>query len=168
MINIITIIQICYSLLLLMSSSKLFIANTVCCEKHLPICDMFIMIKLTVHSHMYKISPFWIHSNTVIFINLGHLNRPLFRFAHLRMNGVELKWAYLYTYRVITLQFKEEVGKKFSAPFEQLCLIFAGKILKDGETLAQHGIKDGLTVHLVIKSSNRVNIITKRSAKSII
>lgn len=78
------------------------------------------------------------------------------------MNGVKLKWAYLYTNSVITLQFKEEVGKKFSAPFEQLCLIFAGKILKDGETLAQHGIKDGLTVHLVIKSSNRVSIITKR------
>lgn len=52
-------------------------------------------------------------------------------------------------------EFKEEVGKKFSAPIEQLCLIFAGKILKDGDTLAQHGIKDGLTVHLVIKSSNR-------------
>ncbi|XP_061172215.1 ubiquilin-1-like [Saccostrea echinata] len=52
-------------------------------------------------------------------------------------------------------EFKEEVGKKFSAPIEQLCLIFAGKILKDGETLSQHGIKDGLTVHLVIKSSNR-------------
>nr|XP_022332282.1 ubiquilin-1-like [Crassostrea virginica] len=52
-------------------------------------------------------------------------------------------------------EFKEEVAKKFTAPIEQLCLIFAGKILKDGETLAQHGIKDGLTVHLVIKSSNR-------------
>ncbi|XP_056021655.1 ubiquilin-1-like [Ostrea edulis] len=52
-------------------------------------------------------------------------------------------------------EFKEQVSKKFSAPLDQLCLIFAGKILKDGDTLAQHGIKDGLTVHLVIKSSNR-------------
>jgi len=37
-----------------------------------------------------------------------------------------------------------------------VCLIFAGKILKDGETLEQHGIKEGITVHLVIKSSNQV------------
>lgn len=52
-------------------------------------------------------------------------------------------------------EFKELVSKKFNAPEEQLCLIFAGKILKDADTLAQHGIKDGLTVHLVIKSANR-------------
>ena len=45
----------------------------------------------------------------------------------------------------------------FNTSLEQLCLIFAGKILKDPDTLIQHGIKDGLTVHLVIKSANRVN-----------
>ncbi|XP_056301184.1 ubiquilin-4-like [Pseudoliparis swirei] len=50
-------------------------------------------------------------------------------------------------------QFKQEVSKKFEAQQDQLVLIFAGKILKDGDTLNQHGIKDGLTVHLVIKSS---------------
>ncbi|XP_076443354.1 ubiquilin-1-like isoform X2 [Babylonia areolata] len=48
---------------------------------------------------------------------------------------------------------KEEVSKCFGSPLEQLCLIFAGKILKDGDTLEQHGIKDGLTVHLVIKTN---------------
>ncbi|RNA39541.1 ubiquilin-1 isoform X1 [Brachionus plicatilis] len=47
---------------------------------------------------------------------------------------------------------RDEVAKKFSKPSEQLCLIFAGKILKDSDTLAQHGIKDTFTVHLVIKS----------------
>lgn len=52
-------------------------------------------------------------------------------------------------------EFKEEVAKKFNSPVDQLCIIFAGKILKDHETLKTHGIKDGLTVHLVIKSSNR-------------
>ncbi|GAB6023079.1 hypothetical protein CHUAL_007170 [Chamberlinius hualienensis] len=52
-------------------------------------------------------------------------------------------------------EFKEEVAKKFGSPSEQLCIIFAGKILKDHETLKTHGITDGLTVHLVIKSSNR-------------
>jgi ubiquilin len=35
---------------------------------------------------------------------------------------------------------------------EQLCLIFAGKIMKDHETLASHNVKDGMTVHLVIKA----------------
>lgn len=47
---------------------------------------------------------------------------------------------------------RDEVGKKFSKSNEQLCLIFSGKILKDSETLIQHGIKDGFTVHLVIKT----------------
>lgn len=46
---------------------------------------------------------------------------------------------------------KVEVGKKFEKSVDQLCLIFSGKILKDQDTLVQHGIKDGVTVHLVIK-----------------
>ncbi|XP_058796661.1 ubiquilin-1 [Phymastichus coffea] len=48
--------------------------------------------------------------------------------------------------------FKEAVAKKFNAQPEQLCLIFAGKIMKDHENLATHNVKDGLTVHLVIKA----------------
>lgn len=52
-------------------------------------------------------------------------------------------------------EFKELVAKKFSADVEQLCLIFAGRILKDAETLASQNIKDGLTIHLVIKSTPR-------------
>uniref|UniRef100_H2YR75 Ubiquilin n=1 Tax=Ciona savignyi TaxID=51511 RepID=H2YR75_CIOSA len=50
---------------------------------------------------------------------------------------------------------KAEVSKKFNASSEQLVLIFSGKILKDTETIEQHKIKDGHTVHLVIKSANR-------------
>ncbi|PNF28124.1 Ubiquilin-1 [Cryptotermes secundus] len=53
--------------------------------------------------------------------------------------------------------FKELVAKKFSAEPDQLCLIFAGKIMKDHETLQTHNIKDGLTVHLVIKTSSRTS-----------
>jgi ubiquilin len=56
-----------------------------------------------------------------------------------------------------SLQFKELVAKKFSAEPDQLCLIFAGKIMKDHETLQTHNIKDGLTVHLVIKTSSRTS-----------
>ncbi|BFY97203.1 hypothetical protein BsWGS_00243 [Bradybaena similaris] len=57
-------------------------------------------------------------------------------------------------------ELKEEIHKKFNAPVEQLCIIFAGKIIKDEETLEQHGIKNGLTVHLVIKSVNRTTAET--------
>uniref|UniRef100_A0A8C7PIE6 Ubiquilin-4 n=1 Tax=Oncorhynchus mykiss TaxID=8022 RepID=A0A8C7PIE6_ONCMY len=52
-------------------------------------------------------------------------------------------------------QFKEEISRRFKAKQDQLVLIFAGKILKDGDSLNQHGIKDGLTVHLVIKTAHK-------------
>lgn len=52
-------------------------------------------------------------------------------------------------------QFKTLVAQKFNAEPEQLCLIFAGKIMKDTDTLKGHNIKDGLTVHLVIKTPPR-------------
>jgi len=48
---------------------------------------------------------------------------------------------------------RDAVASAYDAKLECVCLIFAGKILKDGETLAQHNIKDGITVHLVIKQS---------------
>lgn len=47
------------------------------------------------------------------------------------------------------------VAAKFEAEVDQLCLIFAGKIMKDSDTLKGHNIKDGLTVHLVIKAPPR-------------
>ncbi|KAM6995274.1 ubiquilin-4 [Tautogolabrus adspersus] len=50
-------------------------------------------------------------------------------------------------------QFRQEVSKKFEAKQDQLVLIFAGKILKDADALSQHNIKDGMTVHLVIKTN---------------
>lgn len=52
-------------------------------------------------------------------------------------------------------KFKEAISLKFSnAPVENLCLIFAGKIMKDAENLNTHHVKDGMTVHLVIKQSS--------------
>lgn len=53
------------------------------------------------------------------------------------------------------VQFKELVAQKFNAQQDQICLIFAGKIMKDHETLKSHNVKNGLTVHLVIKTSSR-------------
>ena len=50
-------------------------------------------------------------------------------------------------------QFKLKISPEFgSPPLEQLCLIFAGKIMKDHENLNSHNVKDGMTVHLVIKT----------------
>ncbi|XP_070586363.1 ubiquilin-4 [Erythrolamprus reginae] len=58
--------------------------------------------------------------------------------------------------RISVREFKEEISRRFKAKQEQLVLIFAGKILKDADSLLQHGVKDGLTVHLVIKTPQKV------------
>ncbi|EPQ08598.1 Ubiquilin-4 [Myotis brandtii] len=62
--------------------------------------------------------------------------------------------------------FKEEISRRFKAQQDQLVLIFAGKILKDGDTLNQHGIKDGLTVHLVIKTPQKAQDPAAATASS--
>lgn len=54
-------------------------------------------------------------------------------------------------------EFKDIVAPKFNSEPDQLCLIFAGKIMKDGDTLTQHNIKDGLTIHLVIRAKPKAN-----------
>jgi len=58
---------------------------------------------------------------------------------------------------ILAPQFKILVAQKFEAEPEQLVLIFAGKIMKDTDTLQMHNIKDNLTVHLVIKAPTRNN-----------
>lgn len=58
------------------------------------------------------------------------------------------------------------VAKQFNAQPSQLCLIFAGKIMKDQDTLATHNIKDGLTVHLVIKTNAPQNNTTASTSAS--
>ncbi|CAB1421281.1 unnamed protein product [Pleuronectes platessa] len=63
-------------------------------------------------------------------------------------------------------QFKEEISRRFKAKQDQLVLIFAGKILKDGDSLSQHGIKDGLTVHLVIKTAQKAGEGASAAASS--
>lgn len=62
---------------------------------------------------------------------------------------------YVLNFLFIQFQLKVIVAEKFGATAEQVCLIFAGKILKDQETVKGHNLKDGLTVHLVIKSADR-------------
>jgi ubiquilin len=53
-------------------------------------------------------------------------------------------------------QLKEHLSeKKGNLPVAQLCLIFAGRILKDEETLESQGVKSGVTVHVVVRSSGQ-------------
>ncbi|XP_062445120.1 ubiquilin-1-like [Rhea pennata] len=52
-------------------------------------------------------------------------------------------------------EFKEEVSKRFKTPPDLLALIFAGKILKDQDTLSQYGVHSGVSIHLVIRSQKR-------------
>ncbi|KFB38423.1 AGAP004294-PA-like protein [Anopheles sinensis] len=47
------------------------------------------------------------------------------------------------------------VAEKFDTNPDLVCLIFAGKIMKDTDTLRTHNIKEGLTVYLVIKAASR-------------
>ncbi|XP_060905959.1 ubiquilin-4 isoform X3 [Labrus mixtus] len=63
-------------------------------------------------------------------------------------------------------QFRQEVSKKFQAKQDQLVLIFAGKILKDADALSQHNIKDGMTVHLVIKTNAKPTADSTSQASS--
>ncbi|KFQ99470.1 Ubiquilin-1, partial [Nipponia nippon] len=52
-------------------------------------------------------------------------------------------------------EFKEEVAKRFKTLPDLLVLIFAGKVLKDQDTLSQHGVHTGVNIHVVIKSQKR-------------
>jgi len=68
---------------------------------------------------------------------------------------------------VTVRKFKEAISSKFNnAPIENLCLIFAGKILKDTENLSNHNIKDGMTIHLVIKQGGAASTAPGSSGAS--
>lgn len=53
-------------------------------------------------------------------------------------------------------EFKELIAPKFTVEPDQLCLIFSGKILDDVDNLQQHNVKDGLTIHCVIRAAPRL------------
>ncbi len=65
---------------------------------------------------------------------------------------------YIYNFlSPLSPQLKELLCERMDAPVPQQCLIFAGKILKEEETLEKQGIKDGVTIHLVVRSSSSTN-----------
>ena len=62
-------------------------------------------------------------------------------------------------------EFKAKISSEFNnTPVENICLIFAGKMLKDHENLELHSIKDNVTVHLVIKAIAPVSSINSASS----
>ena len=54
-------------------------------------------------------------------------------------------------------------------PVDRLCLIYAGKILREPGTLQKYGVEDGGTVHMVVKNPRPVCIILTQliSAKTL-
>lgn len=61
-------------------------------------------------------------------------------------------------------ELREAVSKVYKTPEEQLCLICSGKILKDDETLSQHSIKDGTTIHLVVRAPPKATDTTQQAS----
>lgn len=51
------------------------------------------------------------------------------------------------------LQFRGLAAAAFGAKPEEVSFIFAGKIMKDTDNLKMHNIKDGFTIHMVIKQN---------------
>jgi ubiquilin len=49
---------------------------------------------------------------------------------------------------------KEMLATKLNHPKDRVTLIFSGKILKDPDTVASYGIKDGLVVHMVLRAGS--------------
>ncbi|CAF4038114.1 unnamed protein product [Rotaria sp. Silwood2] len=63
-------------------------------------------------------------------------------------------------------QLKDMVANEFSTSIEQVCLIYSGKILKDDEDLKKHDIKDGVTLHLVIRAPKTDSTAANTSASA--
>nr|XP_027199482.1 ubiquilin-4-like [Dermatophagoides pteronyssinus] len=52
---------------------------------------------------------------------------------------------------------RQMVSERYKVEPHKVCLIFSGKILKDGDTLENHKMKDGYIVHLVIRDVKTSN-----------
>lgn len=63
-------------------------------------------------------------------------------------------------------KFRDAAAAAFGTKPEQLSFIFAGKIMKDGDTLKMHNVKDGFTVHMVIKLSRTSTATPSSTATS--
>ena len=55
------------------------------------------------------------------------------------------------------MQLKEIIADEFSVPFERLCLIYGGNVLREPGALQKYGIKDGGIIHLVVMNPTQVS-----------
>lgn len=63
-------------------------------------------------------------------------------------------------------QLRATVANEFTTSVDQICLIYSGKILKDDENLKKHDIKDGVTLHLVIRGPKTDSAASGTAAQS--
>uniref|UniRef100_A0A803T927 Ubiquitin-like domain-containing protein n=1 Tax=Anolis carolinensis TaxID=28377 RepID=A0A803T927_ANOCA len=61
-------------------------------------------------------------------------------------------------------QLKEQAALHFNLSKDRILLVFAGKVLRSRETLLQHNIRDGLTVHLVIRKTDADSVLPDHNA----
>ncbi|KAI7697567.1 Ubiquilin-1 [Sarcoptes scabiei] len=61
---------------------------------------------------------------------------------------------------------RQLVSERYKVEPSKICLIFSGKILKDGDTLENHKMKDGYIVHLVIRDTGKMPSTSTTSAGS--
>ncbi|XP_055356324.1 ubiquilin-1-like [Paramacrobiotus metropolitanus] len=50
---------------------------------------------------------------------------------------------------------REAVSAVFEQPFERLCLVYGGKIMKDEDTLQSYGVRNHHSIHLVVRVPQR-------------
>ncbi|XP_006890020.1 PREDICTED: ubiquilin-2-like [Elephantulus edwardii] len=53
-------------------------------------------------------------------------------------------------------QLKEMVAKRFKCQSDHVVLIFGGKIMRNQNTLVHHGVRDGMTIHLVLRNKKEL------------
>ncbi|KAG7475561.1 ubiquilin-4-like [Solea senegalensis] len=73
----------------------------------------------------------------------------------LHVRTLQLKETFEVYSQCSVAEFREEVSHRFKINKDHVMLIFTGKLLKDGDTLKKSGVKNGFTVHLIVKTDTK-------------